>query len=57
MIPAAITLSIYISRQFAASVLAMLMALSGLVSMFDFIELHFLKRLRKIMFVRQEPRG
>ncbi|MGE0225933.1 MAG: LPS export ABC transporter permease LptG [Acetobacteraceae bacterium] len=34
-----VTLSLYISRQFAASVLAMLLALSGLVSMFDFIEL------------------
>jgi lipopolysaccharide export system permease protein len=39
MMPSAITLSIYISRQFTASVVAMLAALSGLVSMFDFIEL------------------
>ncbi len=36
---AAITLSLYIVRQFAASTLAMLLALSGLVAMFDFIEL------------------
>jgi lipopolysaccharide export system permease protein len=36
---AAITLSLYIVRQFALSVIAMLLALSGLVSMFDFIEL------------------
>ena len=36
---AIVTLSLYISRQFAASVLAMLLALAGLVSMFDFIEL------------------
>jgi lipopolysaccharide export system permease protein len=36
---AAVTLSIYISRQFLASVLAMLLALSGLVALFDFIEL------------------
>src|SRR5580692_7540594 len=35
----AITLSIYIARQFTASVVAMLLALSGLVAMFDFIEL------------------
>ncbi len=33
------TLSIYIVRQFSLSVLAMLLALSGLVAMFDFIEL------------------
>jgi lipopolysaccharide export system permease protein len=39
VIPTAITLSIYISRQFTISVAAMLLALSGLVSMFDFIEL------------------
>jgi lipopolysaccharide export system permease protein len=39
MIPSAVTLSIYIARQFTASVGAMLLALSGLVSMFDFIEL------------------
>jgi lipopolysaccharide export system permease protein len=36
---AAVTLSIYIARQFAASVVAMLFALSGMVSLFDFIEL------------------
>ena len=36
---AALTLSLYIVRQFAASVIAMLVALSGLVAMFDFIEL------------------
>jgi len=36
---AAITLSIYIARQFAAMVVAMLFALSGLISLFDFIEL------------------
>ena len=36
---AAVTLSLYIVRQFALSVIAMLLALSGLVSMFDFIEL------------------
>jgi lipopolysaccharide export system permease protein len=36
---AAITLSLYIVRQFATSVLSMLLALSGLVAMFDFIEL------------------
>lgn len=36
---AAITLSVYISRQFLASALAMLAALSGLVALFDFIEL------------------
>lgn len=35
----AVTLSFYIARQFALSALAMLMALSGLVAMFDFIEL------------------
>jgi lipopolysaccharide export system permease protein len=35
----AVTLSLYISRQFTVAVLAMLAALSGLVSMFDFIEL------------------
>src|SRR3954467_3232542 len=33
------TLSRYIVRQFALQVLAMLLALSGLVAMFDFIEL------------------
>lgn len=36
---AAVTLSIYIVRQFALSVIGMLLALAGLVSMFDFIEL------------------
>jgi lipopolysaccharide export system permease protein len=36
---AALTLSLYIVRQFALSVTAMLFALSGLVAMFDFIEL------------------
>ena len=36
---AALTLSFYIVRQFALSVTAMLLALSGLVAMFDFIEL------------------
>src|SRR3984957_19593762 len=36
---AAITLSLYIVRQFALSVSGMLLALSGLVAMFDFIEL------------------
>ena len=36
---AALTLSLYIVRQFALSVTGMLLALSGLVSMFDFIEL------------------
>ncbi|HVY14218.1 MAG TPA: LPS export ABC transporter permease LptG [Rhodopila sp.] len=36
---AAVTLSLYIVRQFAFSVTGMLLALSGLVSMFDFIEL------------------
>ncbi len=36
---AALTLSLYIVRQFASSVTGMLLALSGLVSMFDFIEL------------------
>jgi lipopolysaccharide export system permease protein len=39
MMPGAITLSIYIARQFTASVSAMLAGLTGLVSMFDFIEL------------------
>lgn len=33
------TLSLYISRQFMASAIGMLLALSGLVAMFDFIEL------------------
>jgi lipopolysaccharide export system permease protein len=36
---AALTLSLYIVRQFALAVTGMLLALSGLVSMFDFIEL------------------
>src|SRR3954470_5925518 len=36
---AAFTLSLYIVRQFTASVTGMLLALSGLVAMFDFIEL------------------
>src|SRR3984885_6673148 len=36
---AALTLSLYIVRQFGLSVSAMLLALSGLVAMFDFIEL------------------
>ena len=36
---AAITLSLYIARQFTGSVIAMVFALSGLVAMFDFIEL------------------
>jgi lipopolysaccharide export system permease protein len=35
----AVTLSLYISRQFTAAMLAMLAALSGLVALFDFIEL------------------
>lgn len=35
----AITLSIYITRQFAAAVTAMLLALTGLVALFDFLEL------------------
>ncbi len=35
----AATLSLYIARQFMAAVLAMLLALTGLVSLFDFIEL------------------
>ena len=34
-----ITLSIYIARQFAGAVVSMLLALSGLVALFDFIEL------------------
>ncbi|MEJ0018018.1 MAG: LPS export ABC transporter permease LptG [Acetobacteraceae bacterium] len=34
-----ITLSLYIARQFAGSVIGMLLALSGLVALFDFIEL------------------
>ncbi len=35
----AATLSLYVARQFMAAVLSMLAALSGLVSLFDFIEL------------------
>lgn len=35
----AITLSLYIARQFTAAVLSMLAALTGLVALFDFIEL------------------
>ena len=35
----ATTLSLYVARQFSAAVLAMLAALAGLVSLFDFIEL------------------
>ncbi len=35
----AVTLSVYIARQFTAAVLAMLAALTGLVALFDFIEL------------------
>jgi lipopolysaccharide export system permease protein len=38
-VTAAITLSLYIVRQFATAVVGMLLALSGLVAMFDFIEL------------------
>jgi lipopolysaccharide export system permease protein len=34
-----VTLSIYIAKQFVGSVIGMLLALSGLVAMFDFIEL------------------
>src|SRR5579871_5160611 len=34
-----ITLSLYITRQFAGAVVGMLLALSGLVALFDFIEL------------------
>lgn len=34
-----VTLSLYIARQFMLSVIAMIMALSGLVSLFDFIDL------------------
>ena len=37
--PVAITLSFYLARQFTASVLAMIAALTGLVSLFDFIDL------------------
>ncbi|MBV8578149.1 MAG: LPS export ABC transporter permease LptG, partial [Acetobacteraceae bacterium] len=35
----AMTLSFYIARQFTWAVLAMLASLSGLVALFDFIEL------------------
>jgi lipopolysaccharide export system permease protein len=35
----AITLSIYVSRQFVAAFFAMLLALTGLVALFDFLEL------------------
>ena len=35
----AVTLSLYVARQFVAAVLAMLAALAGIVSLFDFIEL------------------
>jgi len=35
----AITLSIYISRQFVAALTAMLLALTGLIELFDFLEL------------------
>ncbi len=35
----AVTLSLYVSRQFTLAVMAMLAALSGLVALFDFIEL------------------
>src|ERR1700756_1823660 len=35
----AVTLSLYIARQFTLAVLSMLLALSGLVALFDFIEL------------------
>ncbi len=37
--PVAITLSLYLARQFTGSVLAMIAALTGLVSLFDFIDL------------------
>ena len=37
--PVAITLSFYIARQFSFSVLALVAALTGLVSLFDFIDL------------------
>jgi lipopolysaccharide export system permease protein len=38
-VTAAITLSLYIARQFTGMTLAMLAALSGVISLFDFIEL------------------
>ena len=37
--PVATTLSLYLGRQFTAAVLAMIAALTGLVSLFDFIDL------------------
>lgn len=37
--PVAITLSFYISRQFTLSILALIASLTGLVSLFDFIDL------------------
>jgi lipopolysaccharide export system permease protein len=37
--PVAITLSLYLARQFTLAVLAMIAALTGLVSLFDFIDL------------------
>jgi lipopolysaccharide export system permease protein len=37
--PVAVTLSLYLARQFTLSVLAMIAALTGLVSLFDFIDL------------------
>jgi lipopolysaccharide export system permease protein len=37
--PVAVTLSVYLARQFSLSVLAMVAALTGLVSLFDFIDL------------------
>ncbi len=36
---AAVTLSLYIARQFTAAVITMVLALTGLVSLFDFIEM------------------
>jgi lipopolysaccharide export system permease protein len=36
---AAVTLSLYIARQFCAAVMAMVLALTGLVALFDFLEL------------------
>ncbi|MCQ8240985.1 LPS export ABC transporter permease LptG [Rhizosaccharibacter radicis] len=37
--PVAVTLSLYISRQFTIAVLSMVVSLTGLVSLFDFIDL------------------
>ncbi len=37
--PVAVTLSLYLARQFSLAVLAMIAALTGLVSLFDFIDL------------------